>query len=93
MLAIRRDSRTAKAEFRPGDLFEIILVQIKGGSAAWPTASDIKRLRAVRRHYRARAVVLASWRKGPEPTFFVLKPVSPVPRRAWREAKAADIFS
>jgi len=72
--------------FLRGDLFEIVLVQIKGGGAAWPTVNDIVRLKAVQRRCRAKAVVLASWRKGAEPTFYVLK------RDAWEKKSAARIF-
>ena len=60
-------------KFRIGDLFDIVLVQIKGGAAPWPTFDDMKRLRAVQRYYRAKAVVLASWQKGAEPAFYVLE--------------------
>jgi hypothetical protein len=86
LVAIRRDHRENEAPFLLGDLFEIVFVQIKGGSAAWPTVNDVLRLKAVQRRYRAKAVVLASWRKGAEPTFYVLK------RGAWEEESAASIF-
>ncbi len=72
--------------FLRGDLFEIVFVQIKGGGAAWPTVNDVARLKAMQRRYRAKAVVLASWRKGAEPTFYVLK------RGAWEKDSAASIF-
>jgi hypothetical protein len=87
LVAVRRDHHTTMGRpFLRGDLFEIVFVQIKGGSAAWPTVNDLVRLRAVQRRYRAKAVVLASWRKGTEPTFYVLK------RGAWEERSAASIF-
>lgn len=86
MLAIRRDHHTTGGRFLRGDLFEIMLVQIKGGGAAWPTVNDQARLKAVQRRYRAKAVVLASWLKGAEPTFYVLE------RGAWKEKSAASIF-
>jgi hypothetical protein len=83
LIAIRRDHRTGKGVFMAGDLFEIVFIQIKGGGAAWPSVADLARLRAVQRHYRAKAVLLASWQKGSEPTFYLLKRVSTERERAW----------
>jgi len=76
-LAIRKDHRDhgKGSPFKRGDLFEIVLVQVKGGSADWPNDEDLQRLRAVRRRYRARAVVLAEWEKGTQPTFYPSRPV------------------
>jgi hypothetical protein len=51
LLALRRDHRTERGPFRRCDLFELVLIQIKGGSAAWPTPVDIGRLQAVQRRY------------------------------------------
>src|SRR5262245_868219 len=59
VMAIRKDHRTSNRKFKRGDLFEIILIQIKGGGAHRPKMEDIQRLRAVAKHYRARDVVLA----------------------------------
>lgn len=92
LIAIRRDHGPAKGAFLSGDLFEIVLVQIKGGTAAWPTVADLERLAAVRRRYRAKAVVLASWRKGAEPRFYVLRRVSAVRSEAWEEATPIELF-
>ena len=47
LLAIRKDHHQPKSGLKRGDLFEIILIQAKGGSAAWPSADDIRRLRIV----------------------------------------------
>lgn len=71
-LAIRKDHRDhgTRSPFNRGDLFEIVLVQVKGGTAPWPRDADLQRLRAVRRRYRARSVVLAKWEKGTQPTFY-----------------------
>jgi len=74
LLAIRKDHREPSDDsFKRGDLFEFVLIQVKGGDAAWPTAEDCRRLRAVARRYRAKAVVLAEWKKGKRPEFFQLK--------------------
>ena len=90
LVAIRRDHRTNNDSFKPGDLFEIVLIQIKGGAAADPTPADLKRLRAVARYYKSRAVVLASWLKGTEPTFRVL--TSGFAANAWKTVDAIEIF-
>jgi hypothetical protein len=92
LIAIRRDHCATAAPLRPGDLFEIVLVQIKGGSAAWPSVSDLERLVAVRRRYRAKAVVLASWQRGAEPRFYVLRRVAPRRGEAGREVAAVEVF-
>ena len=93
LVAIRRDHTTAPGGvFLPGDLFEIVLVQIKGGGAAWPSVRDLTRLRAVQRRYRAKAVVLAAWQKGAEPRFHLMRRVSADRGRAWAEVKAVDVF-
>ncbi len=71
LIAIRRD-HSERSGFPRGDLFELILVQVKGGSAPMPSADDVRRLKAVAKMYRARSVVLAAWKKGRAPTFFLL---------------------
>ena len=54
ILAIRRDHRPTSGVLRPGDLFEIVLVQIKGGTAPWPTPQprprDLECSRQTSRH-------------------------------------------
>lgn len=93
-LAIRKDHRDhgKGGPLNRGDLFEIILVQVKGGTARWPTDPDLERLRAVRRKYRARAVVLAKWEKGTQPSFYRLKTGRFDGRDAWKEASPATLF-
>ena len=90
LIAIRRDHGTSKSPLKAGDLFEIVLIQIKGGAARDPNPADIKRLRAVKAHYKARAVVLASWLKGREPTFRVL--TNGLGANAWRPVDPLEIF-
>jgi hypothetical protein len=46
----------------------------------------------VQRHYRAKAVVLATWKKGAEPRFFLLDRVCANHDLAWRETSAAQLF-
>ena len=71
LLAIRKDH--GKTSGLPkGDGFEIILVQVKGGSARNPSSVDIQRMEAVMQRYGAKAVVLSSWKKGSAAEFRVL---------------------
>lgn len=70
VLAVRRDmSQPAHLGLKRGDLFEVVLIQVKGGSARAPTAGDCERLREVARAHRAKAVVLFSWNRGNNSTF------------------------
>jgi hypothetical protein len=92
LIAIRRDHAFSGGKFESGDLFEIILIQIKGGSARWPTVLDLRRLRAVKDHYGARHVALAEWKRGKETSFYTLQMVSGDHRRAWLEVTAAELF-
>jgi hypothetical protein len=47
-----------------GDDFQIILIQVKGGSSAVPTAEDGMRLRAVAKRHRTKQSLLGVWEKG-----------------------------
>ena len=74
LLAVRKDHTSPKQKgLKRGDLFEMVLIQVKGGKAAWPSVEDIDRLRKVGRFYRAKRIVLAEWKKGNQPTFYELK--------------------
>jgi hypothetical protein len=70
LLAIRKDHSAGRHP--RGDCFEMILIQVKGGGARWPTAADLQRLRAVARRYHARDVVLAAHMAGAQPMFYRL---------------------
>jgi hypothetical protein len=89
VLAIRKDT-TAPTDvaLKAYDLFDIVLVQCKGGGAAAPTKDDIKRLRRVAKVYRAKAIVLFEWKSG---TSAALKKLAP---RGfdWMESTGRDIF-
>jgi hypothetical protein len=73
LVAIRKDHGKPLTGTRRGDNFQIILIQVKGGTAPMPTAEDGNRLRAVARHHRARGVLLVSWTKGKGTRFFRLR--------------------
>ena len=95
ILAIRKDHHNPSAGLKRGDLFEIVLVQIKGGSARWPTGADILRLQQVARRYHAAAVVLADWQKGRQPTIYRLPARLPRgfdQRSVWIEVAPEEVF-
>ena len=73
LVAIRKNHGQCSAPFNRGDLLDMVLIQIKGGSARMPTVTDIRRLRAVQKRYAAKAVLLAAWKRGAQPTFLQLK--------------------
>ncbi len=64
LLAIRKDheKKVKKVGLKPGDLFEVVLIQVKGGNASWPSKDDIKRLQILGRYYDANNIVLSEWK-------------------------------
>jgi hypothetical protein len=66
-----------------GDAFQIVLIQVKGGYAAKPTAEDATRLRTVARIHHAHRILLASWKKGAAAKFYTLRPRSKVGESDW----------
>src|SRR5208337_4824464 len=72
LIAIRKDHASPRTGLKRGDAFQIILIQVKGGSAAKPTAEDAKRLRIVARRHGACRVLLAAWKKGKAARFYSL---------------------
>jgi hypothetical protein len=75
LLAIRKDhksDKTKEAPLKMGDLFEIILIQVKGGGARMPSIDERHRLRKVCGDYKARRIIVASWKKGTIPKVPIL---------------------
>lgn len=72
-MAIRKDHGKPLPGTKRGDNVQIILIQVKGGTAPMPTVEDGNRLRAVARHHRAKRVLLAAWTKGKAARFFRLR--------------------
>jgi len=64
MIAIRKNHRIPKSGLKRGDLLQIVLIQVKGGSSSKPSPCDLDRLVVVAKHYRACIVVLSTWIKG-----------------------------
>jgi len=87
IVAIRKNHRPSDPDVKRGDLFEIILIQAKGGSAPWPSESDIDRLDATAKIYRAKAVVLASWKLGTKVQLYQLVD------RTWQERAPLEVFA
>ena len=73
LIAIRKDHRQDSFGLKRGDLLDIVLIQTKGGAAPRPTEEDRGRLSKVAKHHRARAVVLAEWKRGVKPNLFKLE--------------------
>jgi len=72
MIAIRKDHGAPCLGTKRGDAFQIILIQVKGGYAAKPTAEDGKRLRIVAHRHGACGILLATWKKGRAVRFYSL---------------------
>lgn len=72
LIAVRKDHIAPSNGLKRGDTLQLILIQVKGGSAPQPTAQDATRLRIVARRHGACAVLLAAWKKGKFPTFYSL---------------------
>jgi hypothetical protein len=72
LLPIRKDHSEPVGAARRGDALQIILIQVKGGSAAKPTLEDAARLRVVAKKHGARHVLLATWKKGTAGAFLSL---------------------
>jgi hypothetical protein len=87
MLAIRKDHSTPPSGAKRGDLFQVILIQVKGGFAAKPTAEDGTRLRIVAKRHGACAVLLATWKKGKAARFFSLARNAGTSIRDWTEVE------
>lgn len=72
MIAIRKSHRPSATSVRRGDLFEIILIQVKGGTAKFPSREEIDRLVCVKDHHRADKVVLTEWKRGEKMCCYLL---------------------
>jgi len=73
LLAVRKDHGEPVPSNKRGDALQIILIQVKGGSAARPTPEDAARLRAVAKKHGACHVLLATWKRGSMPRFYRLR--------------------
>jgi len=92
LMAIRKNHAKSDSRFKRGDLFEILLIQIKGGGARRPKTDDIKRLRAVAKQYSARDIVLAEWAKESHLKFYKLGKKHRDFEHAWEEVDPGTLF-
>ncbi len=72
LIAVRKDHAMPVTGTKRGDAFQIVLIQVKGGAAAKPTAEDSARLRIVARRHGACGILLATWTKGRAARFYSL---------------------
>lgn len=86
LIAIRKNQNEHERPLKRGDLFDIVLIQVKGGSARWPTDTDRERLRKVGEEYHAKAILLSEWKAGTMPVIYRLTGDD------WESVKAADVF-
>jgi len=90
LMAIRKNHADGTAGLKRGDVFEIVLIQVKGGGAPFPSEDEVERLRKVGKVYKAKAVLLAHWKKGKQVSFYQLEPTHPDP---WQPLPSpADVF-
>ena len=94
LMLIRKNHAACKPPSKRGDFFEIIMVQVKGGTAPFPSIDEVHRLRVVGKAYRAKAILLAQWKRGSQVEFFRLRRGTSVsPRGCWAELDSlADVF-
>lgn len=88
IVAIRKDGRRPTLKgLKALDLFDIILIQVKGGTAALPSRQDIARLRLVKARYHAIDIVLFEWRIKRKCGFQILNA-----KNRWVPSSAATLF-
>jgi hypothetical protein len=89
LIAIRKDHRKlVKRPLKKGDLFKIVLIQVKGGTSPVPSNEDNKRLAEVKKYHRAKYVILAHRKKeGKLPVFKSL-----ARNLKWEQVKPEEIF-
>jgi hypothetical protein len=89
IVAIRKSGKKPTiAGLKSLDLFDIILIQVKGGSAGLPKEKDISRLKIVRDRYHASEIVLFEWNKKKDLTRF-----SALDKRDhWTKRSPAELF-
>jgi len=86
LLAVRKNHVVSDGVLKKGDLLDIMLIQVKGGSAPFPTDEDISRLKRVARYHRAKGVVLSEWKRRKSLQFYLLK------QNRWVPVEPHDVF-
>jgi hypothetical protein len=85
MLAVRKDHGKPDGVLGRGDALQMILIQVKGGAAAKPTAEDWTRLQAAAKRHRATQILLATWMKGRAAQFFHSRTAAANGKLNWKE--------
>jgi hypothetical protein len=85
LLAVRKDHGTPLPGMKRGDSLQIILIQVKGGTSAMPTAEDGMRLRAVGKRHGAEQLLLGVWKAGKQVRFYALQLRHPFHDGDWTE--------
>ena len=89
IVAIRKSGKKPTiAGLKSLDLFDIILIQVKGGSAEMPKPDDVNRLKLVQEHYDAREIVLFEWNTKKDLTRFSVLNTED----KWSKRTPAEIF-
>ena len=86
LLAVRKDHAQEDKVVRRGDLLDIVLIQVKGGNAPFPTRRDIDRLCRVAKHHRAKAIVLSEWKRQRRLQLYLLR------RNTWVPIEPNQVF-
>ena len=87
LVAIRKNQRLPLDGSKRGDKFEMVLIQVKGGSSPCPSDEDIDRLRLAARQYKAE-VVLSEWQRAKTLRFSRLSMSN---KRPWEELTDAEV--
>lgn len=86
LLAVRKNHAVCGGALKRGDLLDIILIQVKGGSAPFPTREDIDRLKKVAQYHRAKAIILSEWKPRTCLQLYLLK------RNQWFPIEPEEVF-
>jgi hypothetical protein len=86
LMAVRKDHCATNGVTKRGDLLDIVLIQVKGGSALPPTQEDISRLKRVAKYHRAKAVVLSEWKRQKKFQLYLLQ------RGHWVPIEPHEVF-
>lgn len=86
LLAIRKNHRLVMRKSSRGDLFELVLIQVKGGGAPFPSSGDIARLKIAAKYHRAKAIVLSEWKPTKRLQLYLLK------RNSWTAIGPQEVF-
>ncbi|RYG58306.1 MAG: hypothetical protein EON56_00035 [Alphaproteobacteria bacterium] len=89
ILAIRKASSVPDGPLlKRYDLFDIYLIQVKGGSARMPSMAEMLRLRDVQNEYNAKGIILFQWQTNVKSGFYLLN----LENFVWEQKSTASLF-